>query len=335
MPSKQSTDRINNLNIALMLFSALLAFYWPFYLFLIAYAVLGPLHYLTEISWLHDKGYYTARKSDAFFLIAIGVVYGSSLLFDYNKLPQVLPNIIVLACIGSILLVITSNWYVRIALAAVGIAFIIAVPASYEIAIFSLMLLTIIHVYIFTGFFVAFGAMKSKSVSGYISLAVFVAMGALLFLYRPMPTSGIADAFVVRHYDKAFGDMNLWLLRVLNLSIAGSNASDPFEFSPGAVAVMRFIAFAYLYHYLNWFSKTKIIRWHEVSKSRLGGVIGLWVAAIIFYSIDYDLGLKALFFLSALHVLLELPLDMRTIYGVAAHIGNRVKSGRARLQPAP
>jgi hypothetical protein len=232
-------------------------------------------------------------------------------------------------------LITTPNWYVRIALAALGIAFVIIVPVSYDIAVFSVMLLTLIHVYLFTGFFVAFGAMKSKSVSGYISLAVFVGMGALLFLYRPLPASGVADTFVVQHYDKAFGDMNIWLIRVLNLSPAGNFASDPFEFSPGAVAVMRFIAFAYLYHYLNWFSKTKIIRWHEVSKARLSVVAGLWVAAIIFYAIDYDLGLKALFFLSALHVLLELPLDARTIYGIGEHIGKQLKTARIRLQPAP
>ncbi len=76
----------------------------------------------------------------------------------------------------------------------------------------------------------------------------------------------------------------------------GKFASDPFEFSPGAIAVMRFISFAYLYHYLNWFSKTKIIRWHEVPKLRLAGVGVVWVAAIVLYAIDYDLGFKALFF---------------------------------------
>ncbi|HWF43450.1 MAG TPA: hypothetical protein VG537_02305, partial [Candidatus Kapabacteria bacterium] len=117
----------------------------------------------------------------------------------------------------------------------------------------------------------------------------------------------------------------IWLLRVTHFSIAGNYASDPFEFSSGAIAIMRFIAFAYLYHYLNWFSKTKIIRWHEVSKTRLATVVVLWLAAITVYLIDYDLGLKMLFFLSGLHVLLEFPLDVRTMLGIGTELRKRTR----------
>ncbi len=95
---------------------------------------------------------------------------------------------------------------------------------------------------------------------------------------------------------------------------------------------MRFISFAYLYHYLNWFSKTKIIGWHEVSKQRLAVVGIIWAAAIVLYAIDYDLGFKALFFLSAMHVLLEFPLDFRTIIGIGLELGKRMKL--EKLQPA-
>src|SRR5207244_3882682 len=122
----------------------------------------------------------------------------------------------------------------------------------------------------------------------------------LLLSLSSLPSGGVADAFVIKHYIGGFGDLNVLLLRAFGLSPAGPEASDPFEFSPGAIAVMRFIAFAYLYHYLNWFSKTKIIRWHEVSKARLAGVLGLWAGAIAAYLIDYDLGVKLLFTLSAL-----------------------------------
>lgn len=50
-------DRINHLNSLLMVASCAAAFLMPFELFLLAYAVLGPLHYLTEISWIHDRRY--------------------------------------------------------------------------------------------------------------------------------------------------------------------------------------------------------------------------------------------------------------------------------------
>src|SRR5262245_7429478 len=54
-----TTEQLNYLNIALMVGSCLLAFVYPFELFLFSYAVLGPLHYLTEISWLHERNYFT------------------------------------------------------------------------------------------------------------------------------------------------------------------------------------------------------------------------------------------------------------------------------------
>src|SRR5579859_2461246 len=64
-----ATDRINYINIGLMLVSCAVALYIPFELFLFAYAVLGPAHYLTEISWLEKRPFFTRGKYD-FWLIA-------------------------------------------------------------------------------------------------------------------------------------------------------------------------------------------------------------------------------------------------------------------------
>src|SRR5438128_829474 len=57
-----TTDQVNYLNLGLMIVSCVLAYITPFELFLFAYAVLGPLHYLTEISWLHDRKYFVEAK---------------------------------------------------------------------------------------------------------------------------------------------------------------------------------------------------------------------------------------------------------------------------------
>src|SRR5881628_2849275 len=62
MYTKLTTDQINYLNIGLMIVSCLLSYVFPFELFLFSYAVLGPLHYLTEISWLHDRKYFTEAR---------------------------------------------------------------------------------------------------------------------------------------------------------------------------------------------------------------------------------------------------------------------------------
>ncbi len=67
-------DRINYLNIGLMLISCVVALYIPFELFLFAYAVLGPAHYLTEIAWLHKRGYFTKGKHDYLLLGGLAVL---------------------------------------------------------------------------------------------------------------------------------------------------------------------------------------------------------------------------------------------------------------------
>src|SRR5205823_1312447 len=73
-----TVDQVNNINSGLIVVSCLLAFVLPFHLFLFAYGVLGPLHYLTEISWLHDRNYFTKGKYDWLVLVALclPVVFG-------------------------------------------------------------------------------------------------------------------------------------------------------------------------------------------------------------------------------------------------------------------
>src|SRR5262249_35496947 len=97
--------------------------------------------------------------------------------------------------------------------------------------------------------------------------------------------------------------------------------------SPAGWAVMRCIAFAYTYHYLNWFAKTSIIKWHAVSRRRLAVIAGLCLGSVGVYGYDYRVGFIALYTLSFLHVLLEFPLNHRTVIGIAAEL-------RARWRPA-
>ncbi len=95
-------------------------------------------------------------------------------------------------------------------------------------------------------------------------------------------------------------------------------------------AAGRFLGFAHPYHYLNWFSKTGIIRWHEVGRRRLAGVAVIYVLALGLYAYDYHTGLVALGLLSLVHVLLEFPLDVRTAAALvarAAGSGSRVPIG--------
>jgi hypothetical protein len=103
---------------------------------------------------------------------------------------------------------------------------------------------------------------------------------------------------------------------------------DPLVFfSTIGIMLMRFIAFAYLYHYLNWFSKTEVIRWHKVPKIRFAAVIILWLLACGAYAYDYSIGLNFLFFLSFTHVLLEFPLNIVSIVGIGTESFSILKNG--------
>jgi hypothetical protein len=72
------------------------------------------------------------------------------------------------------------------------------------------------------------------------------------------------------------------------------------------LGIMRF---AYTYHYLNWFSKTSVIRWHEVSRVRGAGIVAGWAAGVGLYLYSYQLGFAVFYVLSVVHVMLEFPLN--------------------------
>ena len=97
------------------------------------------------------------------------------------------------------------------------------------------------------------------------------------------------------------------------------------------LAIMRFIAFAYTYHYLNWFSKTSLIKWHQIVRTRLWLLVALWVICIALYLYDYGLGLKVLMCLSLMHVYLEFPLNHISIIGTFRELlaGHMLKRGQA------
>jgi len=77
--------------------------------------------------------------------------------------------------------------------------------------------------------------------------------------------------------------------------------------------IQSLIAFAYTYHYLNWFSKTSIIKWHKIDRRKLIAIIVIWLTSLGLYYYDYKVGLAILYFISVLHVILEFPLNIMVI----------------------
>jgi hypothetical protein len=113
------------------------------------------------------------------------------------------------------------------------------------------------------------------------------------------------------------------LIRAIGNFFGTSNGSEPrqFLFSDTGVRIQIFIAFAYLYHYLNWFSKVSLIGWlKSASHSRIGVLIFIWIISIGLYVYDYTTGLRALFLLSLLHVTMEFPLNVISIKEISSRL---------------
>ena len=432
-------DKINYANIGLMLITAVLAYFFPFETFLLAYAYLGPLHYLTEISWLHDRNYYSKGKYDFLVLLLVGILlsyaafakdFGVSLeVYDYFVKMNLFDKLLVFALFSSILFALVKNLFVKI----IAILFLYVFVSGWlspdnstsnaeSTTVFALTSLvpTLIHVYLFTGLFMLFGSLKTRSVSGMWQMVGFVVVPLLLVFALPVDTKAPISKFGKdAHYAKGDGfyATNISIMDHFNLiedpiytnadfvafvnkkDFKDANAQyqfiakadlkkiiDSLNKKPNAayvmnkqpinpnfqadnilalylkpevlneyqmkpmpakifsgfslekyasivynstvgIMLMRFIAFAYLYHYLNWFSKTEVIRWHQVPKLRFAAVILLWVVASVFYSYDYSLGLSLLFFLSFSHVLLEFPLNIISIVGIGKESLAIMKNG--------
>jgi hypothetical protein len=216
-----------------------------------------------------------------------------------------------------------------IKLLLVLVAFMISVIFSFNrypdfpFLLFAVWLPTIIHVYFFTGAFILLGALRSRSISGIISLAIFITCGLMCFIYMPE-----SAGFTVTEYGKKAYSL-FTLLNTTLYSAFGFGemavSDETVYYAPKALAVMRFIAFAYTYHYLNWFSKTTVIKWNKISKQRLTIILILWILSVVLYIFSYKIGFYALFLLSMLHVFFEFPLNHQTFIGIGKELRSMVK----------
>ena len=319
-----TTDKgINLTNIALMLLSTGISFIIPFKLFLFVYAVLGPLHYLTEISWLDKRNFFIKQKTQIWPYIVIALLLTVAIFNEKSILRYYSVSLIICVVVYTLCLVFSGKNSVSLLVSLFVLIIALAIKADkimFLILAFGIFLPTIIHVFLFTGLFVLQGALKNKSVTAFISLGVFIAC-AVSFVFIHIPNSEILSVAEKGYIQKYFSIINQSLASVFNINFKG-NSNDIFEL-PALIAVQRFIAFAYTYHYLNWFSKTSVIKWHDVSKTRLGVIAILWIVSVVFYYVDFRLGFMVLFLLSMVHVFLELPLNVHSVKGIINGIKNR------------
>jgi len=311
-----TNDQIHYANIGLMVVSAVLAFVLPFELFLFSYAVLGPLHYLTEIGWLHKKNYYTKGKYDFLFLSFLCVLVFYFSFIKPAKTDAQIPNIIVYGVLLSLIFVFVKDNLYRVVLAVLAFVGIAIAKTDHSYFVWAgVFLPTIIHVLFFTWAFMFYGVLKNKSNAGYLSI---IALGIIAISFFVIKAPGLqyqVSGYVTKSYD-LFYLLNKFLIDLFGLKTDATDMETVVYQTNAGFIIMRFIAFSYTYHYLNWFSKTSIIQWHKVPKKTLFITLSLWIFSVALYAIDYNIGLKALYFISFLHVFLEFPLNIVSFQGI-------------------
>jgi hypothetical protein len=319
-----------------MLLACALAYVIPFELFLFSYAVLGPLHYLTEITWLKKRDCFTTGKKDYIFLVVPCIILTFIILVaTYNELPVIkdiyefcmsffgpgflnFSNVMIfVAFFSALAFVMFKDWLYK--LIFIFVSLIVGILSQHTqpfLIFFAIFLPTLIHVFVFTGLFIVYGAMKNRSATGIASAVVFILCAAIFFIWKPVfnfySISDYARKAVIMD-GKGFINVNA---AFLNLFQMGKITMETLFQSPIGLSIGRFIAFAYTYHYLNWFSKTEVIKWHKVPAKWLAAVVALWIFSVLLYVYNYKTGLMALYFLSMLHVFLEFPLNYRSVIGI-------------------
>jgi hypothetical protein len=254
-----------------MLASAAFAFALPFETFLLAYAILGPLHYLTQISWLHERKYFTQGSRDWMLLALMAVVVTALALFGLGGDGAIGADLI-LWCLGwSLIAVVTNDTALRVAGGVVCAAAVFLLHGARPATVLgSLWVPTLIHVYLFTGLFILYGTLKGRSVTGWVSLVVFLACGAATLLLDVGTLGYVASDYARDGYAGTMGNMHWRLMETSGFSSgvvppAGARDFPPFGSldamlgNEASIRAGRFIGYAYTYHYLNWFSKTSVI----------------------------------------------------------------------------
>lgn len=330
--------KIEITNFLLIWVTLFFAFQFPFQLFLFSYAILGPLHYLTEINWLDKKNYFLAHQNDkkhylkavivslllltitfAFFELGKweftkplhASILSSNVAAPLNTYTQWSFSALFVVFIFAVAFVATPQRINRLLIIGIcAIATLFLYKFTFFAVCFGIFLPTIIHVFLFTILFMWSGAKKSHSTWGYINVVsmflVIIVISAKENLVLPSNTSqSTFETFIATNFHQ----VNYAITRLLGHA-DGSNWNLQL---PIVWKVQTFIAFAYTYHYLNWFSKTSVIQWHKIDKKKMYTTLILWAICCFMFYFNYRIGLAAIYVLSMLHIILEFPLNISSI----------------------
>jgi len=290
-------------HLGLMLVALGLTYLVPFELLLLSYVVLGPAHYATEISWLHDRKYFLPRRGIAAALAGVAVV--AALVENASWFGFVMWA----AFVGCVLLVTATTALQTMVLFMVAVAATAALVANgASLAVIGILLPTLIHVSLFTLVFMTLGAYRSGQRVQWLLVAIYLVAIALILIVPPtaatiIPSFGAAGRDYFANVAPALGRL---------FGIPGLQLDT---------RLTSLLAFIYTYHYLNWFIKADVIRWNSMTRERLALVIAASGASTALYFYDYALGFTVLLAFSLAHIVLEFPLNGLALRQLGAAIG--------------
>jgi hypothetical protein len=305
---KHTTDA---LHLGLMLAALGITYLVPFELLLLSYVVLGPAHYFTEISWLHDRKYFLPHRNVPIALAIIAVI---AALIDNASWFGLVMWIAFVVC-ALLAAATTALQGTALVIVAIWLTAVMAMNGS-SLAVLGILLPTLIHVSLFTLVFMVLGAIRSGSKMQALLIVLYLAAIATLLAIPPSTSTQIpAFAKVGQEY---FGNVAPALGRLLG------TADLKFD-----TRLTSLLAFVYTYHYLNWFIKAEVIRWTDISRTRLALIAAASAASTALYFYDYTFGFTVLLALSLVHVVLEFPLNALALRQLGAAIGQGVAQKRA------
>lgn len=287
--------------LALVLFALAAARIAPFQAFLFAFCLLGPLHYLTEIAWLAGRRFFVSSRVAVGVLIGLGLG-GSALVaaLDLGLRATWIPEAAVGALVAATTVALAAvaglgAGAITIATVAAfvanGVAFRSPLASAWTLG-FGVLLPSLVHVVAFTATFMFQGWRRTRRPAELATLVVFLLAPGVL-LWRPAPPGEIPAA-----WETTIG----FLAPVLeDLGVPGGTV-------PGL------LAFGYLHHFLNWFDKTERVGWHRLPRRRLVGIGAAWLVCVAAYAWNPRIGLLVALVPNVLHVVLELPLNWRTLH---------------------
>jgi hypothetical protein len=333
MATASTIRKVESVNIILIFLSLALAVFMPFEMFLVAYAILGPLHYLTEINWLDNKSYFTSSKwlwlvaSLAFVLLITGPevirFFSGADIPWLSTIESYAPFTILIALYAGAIFALIKDTGKRIIALAVG-AFLAQLLFAVPTAIVALGVLvpTVMHVFLFTALFMLYGAAKNRSGIGLLGVIILITCALLIFLIDTTTLSSAATVWA----KESFGTHRFEVVNNQVANVLGIGNLHQDYFNGIGLKIQTFIAFAYIHHYLNWFAKTAVIGWHQGLKgTRFWTIVGVCLLLCTFFLVDYRLGFFCTISLSFLHVILEFPLNAHSVKGMALELKALVK----------